>query len=411
MTSSEIINLKSYTSRNTDTSPATNEREQREPYLAEEHAPALSSSLITHHSPLITRKNSSLLIIKLGSIGDIVHTLPAVAQVRRAVPHARISWAVERRAAEILRESKLIDDLIELDTGELRRFKVSEKDWNLSSQTKRLRANEYDAAIDFQGLWKSAGVAFLSGAKRRYGFSRLALREPSSRFLMTDTFDVPVNLHVIRKNIKLVEQALQTKVSYDAEDFEFPINLSEQHDAESARILQQAFGKNDQPFAILNPGGNWWTKRWSPESFGELADRLFTAHNLRSIVIYGAGEADLAARIVAASRTRAATMHKLTLKGFCALARRAKVYVGGDTGPTHLAVAMRTPVVGLYGPTEWWRNGSPYQEDVCVERADLACRSNCHRRSCDNWLCMNTEVAPVLQAVNRRLNLSISLER
>jgi ADP-heptose:LPS heptosyltransferase len=93
----------------------------------------------------------------------------------------------------------------------------------------------------------------------------------------------------------------------------------------------------------------------------------------------------------------------LSLKGFYALARRARVYVGGDTGPTHLAVAAGTPVVGLFGPTEWWRNGSPRAEDICVERTDIGCRENCHRRSCRNWICMEIEVDRVLRAVEERL--------
>jgi ADP-heptose:LPS heptosyltransferase len=93
----------------------------------------------------------------------------------------------------------------------------------------------------------------------------------------------------------------------------------------------------------------------------------------------------------------------LSLKGFYALARRASLYVGGDTGPTHLAVAAGTPVAGLFGPTEWWRNGSPRAEDICVERNDINCRTNCHRRSCSQWICMDIGVEQVLHFVGERL--------
>jgi ADP-heptose:LPS heptosyltransferase len=91
------------------------------------------------------------------------------------------------------------------------------------------------------------------------------------------------------------------------------------------------------------------------------------------------------------------------LKGLCALAKHADVYVGGETGPTHLAIAMGTPVVGLLGPTEWWRNGSPYPDDICVERTDIDCREDCHRRSCSKWICMDIDVERVLHAVSERL--------
>jgi ADP-heptose:LPS heptosyltransferase len=93
----------------------------------------------------------------------------------------------------------------------------------------------------------------------------------------------------------------------------------------------------------------------------------------------------------------------LSLKGFYELARRARVYVGGDTGPTHLAIAAGTPVVGLFGPTEWWRNGSPRAADICVERNDIDCRVDCHRRACAKWICMDIEVRTVLNAVSARL--------
>ncbi|HEX8290542.1 MAG TPA: glycosyltransferase family 9 protein, partial [Pyrinomonadaceae bacterium] len=156
-------------------------------------------------------------------------------------------------------------------------------------------------------------------------------------------------------------------------------------------------------FTILNPGGGWPTKLWEAARFGELADALLVRHGLRSVVTYGPGERELAGRIVAASRTGAASAASPTLKGFYALARRAAVYVGGDTGPTHLAVAAGTPVVGLFGPTEWWRNGSPREQDICVERTDIGCRADCHRRACSQWVCMEIGVEQVATAVGERL--------
>jgi ADP-heptose:LPS heptosyltransferase len=111
----------------------------------------------------------------------------------------------------------------------------------------------------------------------------------------------------------------------------------------------------------------------------------------------------LADQVVEASRLRKALPVSSSLKGFFALAKAAQVYVGGDTGPTHLAIAAGAPVVGLFGPTEWWRNGSPYAEDICVERTDIDCRSNCHRRACGKWICMDIDVARVAGAVDERL--------
>src|SRR5260370_152823 len=143
-----------------------------------------------------------ILIVKLGSIGDIVHTLPALAVMRRALPDAEISWVVERGAAEILRDNPLLDRLIEIDTKALRRGLMSGETLQAPRQQLRLlRASAFDLALDFQGLLKSAMVARLSGARRVVGFERDGLREPASRFLLHQKVPIPPCLHVIRKNL------------------------------------------------------------------------------------------------------------------------------------------------------------------------------------------------------------------
>jgi lipopolysaccharide heptosyltransferase I len=341
-----------------------------------------------------------LLFVKLGSIGDIVHTLPSLAAVRRALPSAEISWVVERRAAEILRDNPLINRLIEVDTKALRRWPVSgETLLAPRQQLRRLRASTFDTALDFQGLLKSAAIARLSGARLRYGFAREYLREPASRFLLTKTIKTPARGHIIAKNLALAAGALGIRIPNDPSEFEFPIALSPAHEQEAATAVEGL----KTGFAILNPGGGWPTKLWSAERFGALADELWEHLGLSSIVTYGPGEQELAEKVVGASRAGRASARSLSLKGFVALAKLAEVYVGGDTGPTHLAVAARAPVVGLFGPTEWWRNGSPRPDDICVERNDIDCRADCHRRSCSNWICMDIEVARVRQAVGERL--------
>jgi heptosyltransferase I len=341
-----------------------------------------------------------ILIVKLGSIGDIMHTLPSLAAIRRARPEAEISWVVERRAAEILRDNPFLNSLIEVDTKALRRWPVSgETLLAPRQQLRRLRASSFDAALDFQGLLKSATIARLSKAKRSYGFAREALREPPSRFLLTKAVKVPLRSHVIVKNLALVEGALGLPVPSDPAAFEFPIGINSAHEREA----EEAAAGTGRGFAILNPGGGWPTKLWDAGRFGTLADELWTHHGLTSLVTYGPGEVELAETVVRASRSGRARAVSPSLKGFYALARRASLYVGGDTGPTHLAVAAGTPVAGLFGPTEWWRNGSPRAEDICIERTDIACRVDCHRRACSQWVCMDISVERVLHFAEERL--------
>jgi lipopolysaccharide heptosyltransferase I len=340
-----------------------------------------------------------ILIVKLGSIGDIVHTLPSLAAIRRAMPRAEISWVVESRAAEILKDNPLLDHLIEVDTKAWRRRLMSGETLRAPrQQLRQLRASAFDVALDFQGLLKSASIARFAGARRVFGFSREGLREPISRLLLSTTVSIPKNTHVIRQNLGLAS-ALGIPVPTEAKDFEFPINICRSHELE----CEQATAAVGSHYAILNPGGGWPTKLWSAERFGAIADELWSHHGLQSLVTYGPGEAQLAEKVLSSSRSGKAYSVSLSLKGFYALAKRAQIYIGGDTGPTHLAVAAGTPVAGLFGPTEWWRNGSPRFDDVCVERNDIDCRTECHRRACSQWICMDIEIERVFQAVNERL--------
>jgi lipopolysaccharide heptosyltransferase I len=338
-----------------------------------------------------------ILFVKLGAIGDVIHTLPSLAAVRRALPECEISWVVESRSAEILRGNPLIDRLIEVDTRTIRATKIGELLPELRRQVKGLRGHRFDLAIDFQGLLKSAVIAKLSGAKRRYGFARSMLREPSSRLLLTDAVETLPEQHVIRKNLALLAGALG--IAVPDTDFEFPIATTGD-DVTEAREIRAFAGEK---FALLNPAGGWLTKLWPAENYGKLADRIWSDLGLVPIVVTGPAEAALADRVSAASLSGKTVLAQPTLKAFFELARHASVYVGGDTGPTHLAVAAKAPIVGIFGPTEWWRNGSPDSADICVGRTDIACRIDCHRRSCSNWICMDIDVETVFGALAARI--------
>ena len=346
-----------------------------------------------------------ILIVKLSSIGDIIHTLPTLAAIAKELPEAEISWVVEKRSAEILRGNRLIKNLIEIDTRSLRSGKIVENILlEMSRQVRDLRSFDFDVALDFQGLLKSAAVAAVSKTTRRYGFSKPNLREPASRFLLTDTIEVEQKSHIIRKNLALAQKAL--KISVPKNNFEFPIFTGDEHKREASEIIKRA----DSDFAILNPAGGWTTKLWHAEKFGALADRIWEENNLISVITTAPNEKALAEEVLSASKSGTILLAQPSLKGFYELAKQAKIYVGGDTAPTHLAVAAKTPIVGVFGPTEWWRNGSPNSGDICVERIDIGCRADCGRRSCNNWICMDIEVETVLRAVQKRLRDVSSVE-
>src|SRR5215203_1179502 len=258
-----------------------------------------------------------ILIVKLGSIGDIIHTLPALAALRAAMPHAEISWVVERRSAEILRDNPLLDRLIEVDTKALRRGLMSGETLRAPrQQLRRLRASAFDLALDFQGLLKSASIARLSGARRVFGYSRAALREPASALLLSKRVAIPKNTHVIRKSLLLLQDALDIPVPANASELSFPIGTTPKDETEAREAAAKAGGN----YAILNPGGGWPTKLWSVDRFGKLADLLWSNHRISSLVTYGPGELELAVGVQRASTSGKVLPVNLSLKGFSSLA-------------------------------------------------------------------------------------------
>lgn len=355
-----------------------------------------------------------ILIVKLSSIGDVVHTLPAAALLRGALPDAQIAWAVEHAASAIIEGSPVIDELIRLDT------KAWRKDLLRGSIARDARAGfsrlrgaaelngdgRTDLAIDFQGLMKSGVIAFASRATKRLGLQTSDLRESASKVFLTEQAATSEFIHVIDKNLALARAAIAivTKQSNpdrpSTDGYDFPIAVSE----DDERYVQEVIESQGGPFVILNPGGGWPTKLWPAGQYAKLADWLSDDCGLKSLVTFGPGEEALAHTVVSGSRSKSTRAVASTLKQFVALARHAALFVGGDTGPLHLAAASGTPIVGLYGPTSPARNGPFDPRDVTVGR-ELWCRTACHRRSCWHWECMDIPVRDVKRAVLNRLEI------
>ena len=365
-----------------------------------------------------------ILVIKLSSIGDIVHALPAVALLRRSLPTAQISWVVDGAGSSLLEGSPTIDRLIKLGLGafskrpaspearreffaalaEMRRGRQSEcANGNGSGEAK----GPPDVVIDFQGLIKSGIIASATGSRNRVGCEDADLRERPSKVFLTGQVQTSHCSHIIDKNIALAQSVVERLNGTSAEgvdtrarEYEFPIAVSDQDEAYIDSVLERG-----ARFAILNPGGGWKTKLWPAENFSRIGDWLWAECGIESVVTFGPGEEPLASAVVSASGSGKVRSVTSTLKQYVALARRAALFVGGDTGPLHLAAASRTPIVGLYGPTAPERNGPFDPSDITVGR-DLWCRTDCHRRKCWHWECMDIPVAEVQRAIQLRLETS-----
>jgi lipopolysaccharide heptosyltransferase I len=341
-----------------------------------------------------------ILIVRLGAIGDVIHVLPALSALRRAHPQAYISWAVESGAtATLLSDNPLLDEVIVLDNRKWRRSPGQAATRNeIRTLVRGLRESRYDVSLDFQGLLKSAVIPFLARIPRRIGFAFEALREPASGFLLTERVSVSNDEHVIRKNLEL---AASMGAPTDLE-YEFPLHAAE---TDRQYITSQLSEIGEHP-ALVNPGGGWSTKLWSPERFAEVARRLWKHFGIPSVITYGPGEESLAEQVVARCRNEPVRHLKTSLRQFLVLARDARIFVGGDTGPMHLAAAVGTPIVSIFGPTSSRRNGPFSRDDIVVERDDLECRVDCYRRKCQHTSCMDLPTEVVWRAVVERLGRS-----
>jgi lipopolysaccharide heptosyltransferase I len=285
-----------------------------------------------------------ILIVRLSAIGDTIQTMPVACALRDRFPQAFLAWAVESRAAALLRGHPAIDELIELPRGWL---KSPGGVWRLR---RRLRALRFDVTVDVQSLTKSALLAQLAGAPRRIGFGNPGGRE-LSRWFNNERVD-PKAAHVVDCYLELLRPL---GIESPAVRFDVP-EREEDRAAADAIVRQLAV---DAGFAMVTPGAGWPSKLWPAERYSAVVRHLQGAWGLSTVVVWAGGSERLLAEQIAASAPTACVAPPTTLPQLASLARRARLFIGSDTGPLHLAAAVDTPCVGLYGPWPASRHG-PY---------------------------------------------------
>lgn len=331
---------------------------------------------------------NNFLIVRLGSLGDVIHTIPAAAALRAAFPDARIDWLTAPQYLELLGLVEGLNTRIGLDTRALVGGPHS-----AIGAIRRLRKHRYDAVLDMQGLLKSAAVARLAGARRTVGFTREHLREPAAATFYTDTVAPEGAAHIIQKHL-----AMTKAVGVNDTTIRFPLQVPE---SQAVAALTQRLGGG---FVLLNPGAAWPNKRWAPSRFGAVASELAKTRGLRSVVMWGPGERELAATVVAASEGTAELAPQTRIIDLFTLARAASLMISGDTGPMHITGAVGTPIVGLFGPTSAQRNGPWAADDEVISRFDR-CECVYERRCRRSNMCINDiQVDDVMRAAGRRLD-------
>jgi heptosyltransferase-1 len=327
-----------------------------------------------------------ILVVRLGAMGDVLHAMPAVDLLRQAQPGWDIGWVIESRWAPLLCVSgfprsgaispkrPLVNAVHVVDTRAWRKSLLSLDTYRaFSASSKSMRALKYDIAFDFQGSIKSAIFAKLSSAESIIGFEQP--REYAASMFYSQKISTSM-AHVVDQNF-----ALSRHVVGDAKApprVTLPID-SRAEAWVTARLAEIGVSK----FAILAPTAGWKAKEWPTSKFGVVAAEL-SRLGIASLINFGPGEERIAEEVRAASNG-VAIPFACDLSQLIALTRRASLFIGGDTGPMHLAAALNVPVVALFGPTDPARNG-PYTVRAKVLRSAKSVTSYSHVAERDEGL-------------------------
>ena len=343
---------------------------------------------------------SRILVIKPSSLGDIVHALPTVASLRRRFPSAKITWLVKREWAAVLEGNPDLNEVLALD--------LSLKGW--LAAWRAVRAGRFDTVVDLQGLLRSALLGWISGAPIRIGFANS--REGSPWFY-TERVPVPSpSMHAVDRYL-LTAQCLGADPG-EVKPSDFPLPHETQAEARVEVLLAAAGIQAGATLVAMNPSARWETKRWPLESFVAVGDRLQQDGAARVVLIGGRDVRHTGKQVMRKMRTTPIDlMGQTTLKELIALLRRARLLVTNDSGPMHLAAAVGTPVIALFGPTDPTRTG-PYGAGHTVLRSGVPC-SPCFSRRCTNAVeleCL-TAIQPqqVMDAVMRLLEQPLNVQR
>ncbi|HYL46095.1 MAG TPA: glycosyltransferase family 9 protein [Candidatus Limnocylindrales bacterium] len=280
------------------------------------------------------------LIVRLTSLGDLVHTIPAVGALRASFPQATIDWAVDEHYLPLIEMVTCIDETIPLGRS------ISD----VLGCIGRLRRAHYTCALDLQGTYRSAVLTWLSGAPRRIGRTREATREPGAELFSNERV-TPTGRHIVDMTVALAVRA----GARPQPEPQFPLRVPEN----ALRAAREKLARDGitVDYVVISPGGGWKSKCWPPERFGALAAELLRRDGLRSVVNIAPGEEELGAGIVQAAGLPAPPVVSVAIPELAALLAQARLVVAGDTGPLHLAAALGTRVVGLFGATNAERNG------------------------------------------------------
>lgn len=346
----------------------------------------------------MTPKN--ILLIRLSSLGDVLHGTPVAKTLRAHFPAAKISWIVGEKSQEILQGNPYLDKIIvwqrekweeELRKGVLRKSYAS---FHLLEE--QLKEDQYDLTIDMHGLLLTGLISWRSGAPMRIGFARA---KEGSPFFYTHKVKSPTQMQIVHHYLQLLQPlglqkgCPQMVMPVAADHHRFADNLLRSHGI-----------KEEDMVLAISPFTSWATKCWPAAYFAALVNFLQDDLQAKVILLGAPDDLPLLAKIVAGSSRPVINLAgKVNLKELAAVMQKSHLFIGGDTGPLHIAAAVGTPTLSLFGPTNP-HIYAPVGENHAVIVSDVACRY-CHKRACENFICMESiGLEEVYRAVRKMLN-------
>lgn len=348
----------------------------------------------------------NILIVKLSAIGDVIHTLPALAALRKLYPGAHITWVVEEASSDLVMDHPYLDHVIVSHRkqwmDDLRHGRIGAPFRDMNAFTRDLRSRSYDLVIDFHGLFKSAVLVSLSGGARKLGFD--SMQEGSGLFY-NERIPEDMGKHAVDRYLDFLAYIGAKSGKADGENTpEFLIPSDDRNIQKVSALLSKSHLDIDEPFVAINPVALWDTKLWREDRFAMLADRITGELNIPVVITGSAHEKPYAESIIKEVKTAKVVdlAGQTTLKDLACLYRQAAVVVTTDSGPMHIAAAVGTPVVALFGPTDPRRTG-PYGRGHTVISKTLPC-SPCFLKQCRTRECMEgIAVEEVLGGVKEKL--------
>lgn len=321
-----------------------------------------------------------VLVVKMSSLGDIIHALPVLDYLHQVSPGIEVDWVVEEPFRDVLEGNPLISrlHLVRTKVWRKRPFAADTRR-QIAEVRDALRERNYDMVFDIQGNLKSGLVGWLTGAEQRMGFTREVLQESFN--LLFTTRQIPIR----RQDRHITDQYLRlVSVSFGRDFSQFKLSSdirTRPEDDEAATTLLATL--SDGLVFLFHYGTTWQTKFWFREGWVNLGRRLLAAHPESTVLLSWGNEAERAAvsDIAADIGTGARVLDRYPLKGFAALLKKVDLVVGGDTGPVHIAAAVGTPTVSLYRASDGRRSGPRGPGHVIVQ-SPFHCAS-CFRTECD----------------------------